>query len=130
VIFSFIFKTVLFRINENESPFIFPTVTICPEPYQNMSRIKELGLKENIWNFFQYQINNSFAGWPIKNISNAENIWETTTFGFWEIIQNVSMSKYNAKYVMNSNFQLENNNSWLFAKVRILYKMFKKKYAS
>jgi hypothetical protein len=113
-----------FRIEGNEFPFLFPTVTICPDPYQNISRITELGLTSNIWNFLQYQSKGSFEGWPIKNASKGENIWETTTFGFWEIIQNISMEKYDPKYVINSSFQLEDNNSWLFAKVRLLCTIF------
>ena len=80
--------------------------------------MKELGLRDNIWSFFQYQNNKSFIDWPITNVSNAENIWETTTFGFWDIIQDVSMVAYDSMYVMNNSFQLENSNDWLYAKVR------------
>lgn len=97
---------------------MFPTVTICPEPYQNMSKFNQLGMRDDVWSFFRYQKNGSFEMWPFKNASNAENIWEATTFGFWEIIQNVTMDKYDPKYVINSSFQLENNDDWLFAKVR------------
>jgi hypothetical protein len=98
-------------------PFSFPSVTICPEPYQNMSRIQELGLRDNMWNFYQYQINKSFEGWPIKNSSNAANIWETTTFGFWDIIKDVSMAAYDLNYGMNASFEIGNPDSWLYAKV-------------
>ena len=80
--------------------------------------MNELGLRDNVWSIFQYQRSKSFEAWPFKNASNAEHIWETTTFGFWEIIQNVEMTKYDPKYVINSSFQLENNDDWLYAKVR------------
>ncbi len=84
-----------------------------------MSRIQELGLRDNIWNFFQYQNNKSFNGWPIKNTSNAENVWETTTFQFWDIIEDVSLYISNSENwsVMNTSFRLENINDWLYAKV-------------
>lgn len=82
-----------------------------------MSGVQTLGLRDNIWSFFQYQTNGSFEGWPIKNSINAENIWETTTFAFWDIIQSVKMDDYNSKYVTNASFKLENSDDWLYAKV-------------
>jgi hypothetical protein len=98
-------------------PFLLPTISICPEPYQNRSRISELGLQDNLWSIFQYNYNKSFEGWPITNSSTGDNIWETTTFGFWEMIQNVSMLSYHENFVLNSSFKLENENDWLYAKV-------------
>ena len=108
------------RITKNEMPFSFPTISICPQPYQNMSRIQELGLRDNIWSFFQYHNNGTFEGWPIKNSSNAENIWETTTFGFWDMIKDVSMNSYDSKYVINTSFHVENSDNWLYAKVSLI----------
>jgi len=78
-------------------------------------------LRDNLWNIFQYQNNKSFEGWPIKNSSNGDNIWETTTFSFWEMIQNVTMESYSETFVINSSFRLENNNDWLYAKVSKIF---------
>jgi hypothetical protein len=108
----------LLSIVENEEPFPFPTISICVEPYQNFTRIKELGLSKDIWTFYKYRKENSFEGWPIKKSSSGTDIWESTTFGLWQMIEEVNMKYVNESYVFNqSNFKLEDENSWLYLKV-------------
>jgi hypothetical protein len=108
----------LLSIVENEDPFPFPTISICAEPYQNFTRIQELGLSKDIWTFYKYNSEKNFEGWPMNKSSNGTDIWESTTFGLWQMIEEVNMKYVNESYVFNqSNFKLEDENSWLYLKV-------------
>ena len=107
-----------YSISENEDPFPFPTISICAEPFENFTKLKELGLSPNIWKFMKHQKEN-FTNWPINNASIGASLWESTTFGFWEMIVEVSMISYkNSEYVFNqSKHSFEDENGWLYAKV-------------
>ncbi len=61
----------------------------------------------------------NFTNWPIKNTSVGASLWESTTFGFWEMILEVSMISYkNSEYVFNQyKHSFEDENGWLYAKV-------------
>jgi hypothetical protein len=108
----------LLSIVENEDPFPFPTISICAEPYQNFTLIKELGLSQDIWTFYKYNSEKNFEGWPMNKSSNGTDIWQNTTFGLWQMIEEVNMKYVNESYVFNqSNFKLEDENSWLYLKV-------------
>jgi len=97
----------------NEEQLKFPSVSICAQPFINSTAIKKLNLNQNIWNFFKYGESQSFENWPIKNSTLDYRLWEQTTYGFFDIIKNVSLSNY----FLNADFQFEDNNSWLFIKV-------------
>ena len=106
-------------IIENENPFPFPTISICAEPFENLTKLKELGLPQNVWNLVKHETVEDFMNWPINNSLTGANIWEETTFGFWEMIHDVSMSFQDPGYILNrSEFSFEDENGWLYAKVR------------
>lgn len=72
-----------------------------------------MNLNQNIWNFFKYGESQSFENWPIKNSTLDSRLWELTTYGFFDLIKNISLSNH----FLNADFQFEDSNSWLFIKV-------------
>jgi hypothetical protein len=88
-------------------------VSICAQPFVNSTAIKELNLSKYIWNLLYYA-NKNFDGWPIKNSTTDYHLWEQTTFGFNDIIINVTII---GRSSLNDDFQFEDSNSWLFVKV-------------
>ena len=114
----YFFHFQLDSIVEKEYPFLFPRISICAEPYQNIAGMKQLGIgNDDAWNLFKYRTLNNFSGWPITNSANGKDIWETTTFGFHDMIGELSMRSYNEADAVDSSFNLKESIGWLDIKV-------------